>query len=271
MARYSGAAGDTSCEVRPWSTSGSRSNPLGQTIVRSSGSTRTWRMTAGSRSGSPIGPDRSAARSRIVCCRHRRSGGVCGRQGTRRWLRRPMRRMLGQRADAGQLFVDADRSQLTRSPLRRTAQGDEGVDRSVDGWVDLESTLEPPNSPAAPGLSAWPPPRLPAPHVCHEGRVRVVGVVALGAGVRRGWSTPEGKLMQARKDAVGGRGGDLREQLEAGDVLRTDDAEMASVQGADTACAESLGDRDEAAVDAAEVLIGVLNGERGDSGPVHCG
>jgi hypothetical protein len=51
MGRYaagcSGAAGDTSCELRPWSTSGSRSNPLGQTIVRSSGSTRTWRKTAG--------------------------------------------------------------------------------------------------------------------------------------------------------------------------------------------------------------------------------
>jgi hypothetical protein len=41
MGRYaagcSGAAGDTSCELRPWSRSGSRSNPLGQTIVRSSG------------------------------------------------------------------------------------------------------------------------------------------------------------------------------------------------------------------------------------------
>jgi hypothetical protein len=51
MARYaagcSGAAGDTSCELRPWSTSESRSNSLGQTIVRSSGSTRTWRKTAG--------------------------------------------------------------------------------------------------------------------------------------------------------------------------------------------------------------------------------
>jgi hypothetical protein len=52
----SGAAGDTSCELRPWSTSGSRSDPLGQTIVSSSGSTRTWWKTAGSRSGSPIGP-----------------------------------------------------------------------------------------------------------------------------------------------------------------------------------------------------------------------
>jgi hypothetical protein len=78
-------------------------------------------------------------------------------------------RMLGQRADAGQLFVDAGRSQLTRSPLRRTAQGeDEGVDRSVDGWVDLESTLQPPNSPAAPGVSAHSRPRLPAPHVVTE-------------------------------------------------------------------------------------------------------
>ena len=73
------------------------------------------------------------------------------------------------------------------------------------------------------------------------------------------------------KDAVGGRGGELREQLEAGDVLRADEAEMASVKGADAGCAESLGDCDEAAIDAAEVLIGVLNGERGDSGPVGCG
>jgi hypothetical protein len=58
------------------------------------------------------------------------------------------------------------RSQLTRSPLRRTAQGADG---RVDGRVDCESTLEPPNSPAAPGLSARLRPRLPAPHVCHEG------------------------------------------------------------------------------------------------------
>jgi hypothetical protein len=62
-------------------------------------------------------------------------------------------------------------SQVTRSPLRRTAQGeDEGVDRSVDGWVDLESTLEPPNRPAAPGVSTR----------------------CLIDGVRRGWSRPEG-------------------------------------------------------------------------------
>jgi hypothetical protein len=59
-------------------------------------------------------------------------------------------------------------------------------------------------------------------------------------------------------------------QLEASDVLRADDAEMASVQCADTACAESLGSGDEAAVDAAEVLIGVLNGERCDSSPIGC-
>ena len=62
----------------------------------------------------------------------------------------------------------------------------------------------------------------------------------------------------------------LRKQLEAGDVLRADDAEMASVKGADAGCAESFGDGDEAAIDAAEVLIGVLNGERGDSSPVSC-
>jgi hypothetical protein len=93
MARYaagcSGAAGDTSCELRPWSTSESRSNSLGQTIVRSSGSTRTWRKTAGSQSGSLIGPAYRWRGRRFVCCRHQRSGGVCRRQGTRRWLRRP--------------------------------------------------------------------------------------------------------------------------------------------------------------------------------------
>ncbi len=72
------------------------------------------------------------------------------------------------------------------------------------------------------------------------------------------------------KDAVGGRGDELRKQLEAGDVQRADEAEMASVKGADAGCAESLGDGDEAAIDAAEVLIGVLNGERCDSSPVGC-
>ena len=72
------------------------------------------------------------------------------------------------------------------------------------------------------------------------------------------------------KDAVGGRGDELRKQLEAGNVLRTDEAEMASVKGADAGCAESLGDGDEAAVDAAEMLIGVLNGERCDSSPIGC-
>ena len=46
---------------------------------------------------------------------------------------------------------------------------------------------------------------------------------------------------------------------------------MASVKGADAGCAESLSNGDEAAIDAAEMLIGVLNGERGDSGPVGCG
>jgi len=45
---------------------------------------------------------------------------------------------------------------------------------------------------------------------------------------------------------------------------------MASIQRADAGCAESLGDGDEAAIDAAEVLIGVLNGERVDSSPVGC-
>lgn len=87
-----------------------------------------------------------------------------------------MRRMLGQRADAGQLFVEADRCQLTRRPLLRTAQG---ADESVDASVDCESTLEPPNCPAAPGFQLAYDPELPAPHVRHQERVRVVGVVAL--------------------------------------------------------------------------------------------
>ena len=143
------------------------------------------------------------------------------------------------------------------------------MDRRVDGWVDVESTLEPPNSPAAPGLSACSPPRLPAPHVCHEGRVRVVGVVALGAGVRRGWSKLEASYA-GQEGCRRGRDGELRKQLKGGDVLRTDEAEMASVKGGDAGCAEALGDGDEAAIDAAEVLIGVLNGERGDSSPVGC-
>jgi hypothetical protein len=53
----------------------------------------------------------------------------------------------------------------------RTAQGaDEGVDRRGHGSVDFESTLGPPNSPAAPGLSARIRPRLPAPtSVTREG------------------------------------------------------------------------------------------------------
>jgi hypothetical protein len=70
------------------------------------------------------------------------------------------------------------------------------------------------------------------------------------------------------KDAVGDRSDELRKQLEAGNVLRTDEAEMASVKGGDAGCGESLGDGDEAAIDDAEVLIGVLNSERGDSSPI---
>jgi hypothetical protein len=45
---------------------------------------------------------------------------------------------------------------------------------------------------------------------------------------------------------------------------------MASVKGSDAGCTGSLGDGDKAAIDAAEVLIGVLNGERGDSSSVGC-
>ena len=89
-------------------------------------------------------------------------------------------------------------------------------------------------------------------------------------GVRRGWSTPGGGKLMHASEGCGRRGGELRKQLEAGDVLRADEAEMASVKGSDADCAESLSDGDEAAIDAAEVLIGVLNGERGDSSPVGC-
>ena len=80
----------------------------------------------------------------------------------------------------------------------------------------------------------------------------------------------EASSCRPAKDAVGGRSDELRKQLEAGDVQRADEAEMASVKGADAGCAESLSDGDKAAIDAAEVLIGVLNGERGDSSPVGC-
>ena len=88
--------------------------------------------------------------------------------------------------------------------------------------------------------------------------------------VRRGWSTPRGKLVQASEGCSRDRGGELGEQLEAGDVLRANEAEMASVKGADAGCAKSLSDGDKAAIDAAEVLIGVLNGERCDSSPIGC-
>jgi hypothetical protein len=90
-------------------------------------------------------------------------------------------------------------------------------------------------------------------------------------GVRRGLSRPEGsELVHCSEGCSRGRGDELRKQLEAGNVLRTDEAEMASVKGADAGCAESLGDGDKAAIDAAEVLIGVLNGESGDSSPIGC-
>lgn len=80
----------------------------------------------------------------------------------------------------------------------------------------------------------------------------------------------EASSCTSTKDAVGGRGRKLRKQLEAGDVLRADEPEMASVKGGHAGCAESLGDGDEAAIDAAEVLIGVLNSERGDPSPIGC-
>lgn len=85
----SGASGDTSCELRPWSASG-----RGRTRWARRSSTAPSRRGPGGRL-----PGRGAARPsdttdgwrgrRFVCCRHRRSGGVCSRQGTRRWLRRP--------------------------------------------------------------------------------------------------------------------------------------------------------------------------------------
>ena len=101
--------------------------------------------------------------------------------------------------------------------------------------------------------------------------MRGVGVVALLKGCGGAGPHPrEASSYTPAKDEVGGRGGELRKQLEVGDVLRADEAEMASVKGADAGCAESLSDGDEAAIDAAEVLIGVLNGERGDSSPIGC-
>ena len=138
----------------------------------------------------------------------------------------------------------------------------------TDGW-----TSSPPLSPqtAPPRLRfllAHHPDYPPPTYVTREG-LRVVGVVALGAGVRRGWSKLEASYA-GQEGCRRGRDGELRKQLEGGDVLRTDEAEMASVKGADAGCAEALGDGDEAAIDAAEVLIGVLNGERGDSSPVGC-
>ena len=178
-----------------------------------------------------------------------------------------MRQMLGQRVDAGQLFVGVARSQLARSPLRRTAQA---VDGSMDGSVDCGSTLEPPNSPAAPGVSARSRPRLPAPHVRHQERVRVVGVVALLKGCGGVHTRRDPIPERQREDQSWKCDADLRKQLEAGDVLRADEAEMASVQRADAGCAQSLGNGDEAAIDAAEVLIGVLDGERCDSSPIGC-
>src|SRR5690349_20700657 len=65
-----------------------------------------------------------------------------------------------------------------------------------------------------------------------------------------------------------GCGADSGKQLEVGDVLKADDAEVASIQRADVGYAKSLGKGDQAAVDATEVLIAVLDGERGDSSPV---
>lgn len=88
-------------------------------------------------------------------------------------------------------------------------------------------------------------------------------------GVRRGRVlTLKGGIRNVAEDSLAGP--DSRKQLKAGDVLRADDGEMASVQRADGGCAESLGNGDEAAIYAAEVLIGVLNGERSDSSPVGC-
>ena len=57
-----------------------------------------------------------------------------------------------------------------------------GVDESVDESVESNSIPEPPNSPAALGFSTRPRARLPAPHVCHEARVRVVWPVASSEG-----------------------------------------------------------------------------------------
>src|SRR5450631_2974372 len=84
--------------------------------------------------------------------------------------------MLGQRVDAGRFAAGVGPVPVDAESAAAAAQG---ADESVDGSVDCESTLEPPNSPAAPGVSARSRPRLPAPHVCHRDRMRVVGLVAL--------------------------------------------------------------------------------------------
>jgi len=51
-------------------------------------------------------------------------------------------------------------SQLTRSPLRRTAQG---ADESVDGSADCESALTPANSPPHLGFQLTHDPDYPPP------------------------------------------------------------------------------------------------------------
>ena len=49
------------------------------------------------------------------------------------------------------------------------------------------------------------------------------------------------------------------------------DAEVAPVEGGDRGEAEPLGDGDQAGVDAAEVLVGVVLGQLGDARPVGSG
>ena len=69
---------------------------------------------------------------------------------------------------------------VTASDGRTVSGGRLGVDRRVDGWVDLESIPGRPPAPASTGFSAGPRVRLPAPHVeVLVGWVRVVGLGVL--------------------------------------------------------------------------------------------
>ena len=75
--------------------------------------------------------------------------------------------MLSQRADAGQFFVDADRSQLTRSPLRKLLKGWTKV--WTEGWT-ASPPLRPEQPPPHLGFQvAYDPDYPPPTYVTSEG------------------------------------------------------------------------------------------------------